>query len=106
MASASLPTLVAAVAGTGSSANLVASSAGQSIRIWQLLVTGTTTDTVSIVFTYAGTATTIKVAVTNGTTVLPMSGVPWAVADVATAVTFTAAATTTVTAYYTKGIGG
>ena len=99
-------TKVAAVAGTGSSANLVASSAGQSIRVWQLLATGTTTDTVSIVFTQAGTATTVKVAVTNGTTTLPYSGAPWAVADVGTGVTFTAAATTTVVAYYTQGIGG
>jgi hypothetical protein len=99
-------TLVAVVAGTGSSANLVASTAGQGIRVWQLLVTGTTTDTASIVFTVAGTATTIKVAVTNGSTVLPATGVAWAVADIGTAVTFTAAATTTVTAYYTKGIGG
>jgi hypothetical protein len=98
--------LVAVVAGTGSSANLVASAAGQSIHVWQLLVTGTTTDTASIVFTNAGVATTIKVAVTNGTATLPATGCPWCIADVATGVTFTAAATTTVTAYYTKGIGG
>jgi len=99
-------TLVAAVAGTGSSANLVASSAGKAIRIWQLLVSGTTTDTASIVFTQAGTATTIKVAVTNGTATLPYTGSPWAVADVGTGITFTAASTTTVSAYYTIGIGG
>jgi hypothetical protein len=108
MANQYFPTLVAAVAGTGSSANLVASSAGQSIRIWQLLISGTAADaTVVITFTAAGTATTIKAALPNaGVTVLPMTGVPWAIADVATAVTFTAASTTTVTAYYTKGIGG
>ena len=99
-------TLVAAVAGTGSSANLVASAAGKSIHIWQMLVAGTTTDTASIVFTQAGTATTIKVAVTNGTAVLPYTGSAWAVADVGTGITFTAASTTTVSAYYTKGIGG
>jgi hypothetical protein len=99
-------TKVAVVAGTGSSANLVASSTGKSIHVWQLLVTGTTTDTVSIVFTQAGTATTIKVAVTNGTIVLPYTGAPWAIADVGTGITFTAAATTTLSAYYTIGIGG
>lgn len=102
------PTLVAAVAGTGSSASLVASAAGQSIRVWQLLISGTAADaTVVITFTVAGTATTIKAALPNaGVTVLPMTGVPWCTADVATAVAFTAASTTTVTAYYTKGIGG
>jgi len=96
-------TLVAAVVGTASSANLVASSAGQSITVWQLIVAGTAADTASIVFTNAGTATTIKVTVPG---ILAASGVPWAVSDVGTGVTFTAAATTTVTAYYTKGIGG
>ena len=103
-----LPTLVAAVAGTGSSASLVASTAGQSIRIWQLLISGTAADaTVVITFTAAGTATTIKAALPNaGVTVLPMTGVPWAIADTGTAVAFTAATTTTVSAYYTKAIGG
>lgn len=98
--------LIAPVAGTGSSATLIGLTAGQSIHIWQMLCAGTTTDTVSIVFTNAGTATTIKIAVTNGIAVLPATGVPWAVADAGTAITFTGAATTLVTAYYTKGIGG
>ena len=102
-----LPTLSVAVAGTGSSANLVASSAGQSIRVWQLVVTGTANDTVSLTFTVAGTATTVKVIIlANTTTVLPATGVPWATADVGTAVAFTAASTTTVSAYYTKAAGG
>jgi hypothetical protein len=72
MASQYFSTLSVAVAGTGSSANLVASSAGQGIRIWQILVAGTS--------------------------VLPMTGVPWAISDSGTAVTFTAATTTTVSA--------
>ena len=106
--SASFPTLSVAVAGTGSSANLIAATAGQSIRVWQLLISGTAADaTVVITFTAAGTATTIKAALPNaGCTGLPMTGVPWAIADVGTAVSFTAATTTTVTAYYSKGIGG
>jgi hypothetical protein len=54
--SASFPTLSVAVAGTGSSANLIASTAGQSIRVWQLVITGTVADTVSITFTAAGTS--------------------------------------------------
>ena len=103
MASLYQPTLVAVVAGTGSSANLVASSSGQRIRVWQLLMAGTTTDTASIVFTTAGVATTIKVAVTNGTAVLGNTGSPWCDADPGTAVTFTAASTSTLSAYYTKG---
>jgi hypothetical protein len=35
-----------------------------------------------------------------------MTGAPWAIADTGTAVTFTAASTSTVCAYYTKAIGG
>ena len=105
MASAFTSTLTAVVAGTGSSANLVASASGQGISVWQLLVNGTTVDTASIVFTQAGVQKTVKVTVQNGTVVLPMSGVPWFKADVGTGVTFTAASTTTVTAYYTQGAG-
>lgn len=107
MASAYFPTLVVAVAGTGSSANLVASSAGQSIRIWQLIASGTAADTTGVItFTAAGVAATIKFTVGTSPTVLPMTGVPWAVADVGTAIAFTAASTTTVSAYYTKAVGG
>lgn len=107
MASAYFPTQVVAVAGTASSANLVGSTAGQSIRIWQLIASGTAADTTGVItFTYAGTATTIKFTVGSSPTILPMTGVPWAVADTGTAITFTAASTTTVSAYYTKGIGG
>lgn len=101
------PTLAAAVAGTAGSANLIASTAGQSIRIWQMILSGTAADTTAqFVFTVGGTATTVKCAVGASPTILPATGVPWAAADVGTAVTFTAATTTTVTAYYTKGIGG
>ena len=50
-----------AVAGTGSAANLVASSSGQSIRVFQLIASGTGNDTVSLSFTAAGTATTAKI---------------------------------------------
>jgi len=102
-----LPTLSVAVAGTGSSANLVAASAGQSTRVWQLVASGTAADTTGVLgWTEAGVATSMKFTVGSSPTVLPMTGVPWAAADVNTAITFTAATTTTLTAYYTKGIGG
>jgi hypothetical protein len=48
----------------------------------------------------------MKFTVGASPTIFPMTGVPWATADVGTAVSFTAAATTTLTAYYTKAIGG
>ena len=102
-----LPTLSVAVAGTGSSANLVAASAGQSTRVWQLVASGTAADTTGVLtWTQAGTSTSMKFTVGSSPTVLPMTGAPWASADVNTAITFTAATTTTLTAYYTKGIGG
>lgn len=107
MANPYFPTLSVAVAGTGSSANLVASSAGQSTRVWQLVLSGTTTDTTGVItWTAAGTATSMKFTVGSVPTILPMTGVPWAQADTGTAVSFTAASTTTVTAYYTKAAGG
>lgn len=107
MANSYFPAESVAVTGTGSSANLVASSTGQSIRLWQLLIGASTTDTTAqYSFTAAGTATTVKVPVVQGTTVLPMTGVPYAIADVGTAITFTAAAGTTFNAYYTKAQGG
>jgi len=99
------PCASVAVAGTGSAANLVASSAGQGIRVWQLIASGTANDTVSLSFTVAGVATTAKIGLlANTSAILPMTGVPWAQADTGTAVQFTAASTTTVTAYYSKGI--
>jgi hypothetical protein len=107
VASQSFPTLFTSAAGTGSSANLVASSAGQSARVWQLVMSGTATDKATISFTSAGVSSTLTVQIpANGTVVLPMTGAPWAIADTGTAVTFTAASTSTVCAYYTKAIGG
>jgi hypothetical protein len=101
------PTQSVSVAGTGSAANLVAPSSGQGIRMWQLIASGTANDTVSLAFTVAGTATTAKISLlANTSVVLPMTGAPWAIADSGTAVQFTAATTTTVTAYYSKGSGG
>lgn len=96
-----------AVAGTGSSANLVASSAGQSISIWQLAIAGTTNDTITATWTAAGTATSAKFDIlANTTAVIPYTGAAWAAADVGTAISFTAASTTKVTSFYTKGTGG
>jgi|SRR6516225_3311342 hypothetical protein len=107
MPNASFPTLSVSVTGTGSSANLVASSAGQSIRIWAILIGATTNDTTAqFTFTAAGTATTVKVPVALGTTVLPFTGSPYAIADTGTGVTFTAATGTTFNAVYSKGLGG
>ena len=106
MPNASFPTLSVAVAGTGSSANLVASSTGQSIRVWQLLIGATTDTTAQFTYTAAGQAVTVKIPAPQGISTLPFTGAPWAIADVGTAVQFTAASTTTLTAYYSKGVGG
>lgn len=107
MASQFFSTLSVAVAGTGASANLVAASAGQSTRVWQLVASGTAADTTGVLtWTQAGVSTSMKFTVGANPTIFPMTGVPWATADVNTNITFTAAATTTLTAYYTKGAGG
>jgi hypothetical protein len=107
MANASFPTLSAVVTGNAGSLALVSASAGQSARLWALLIGATTNDsTAQFSYTAAGTSVTIKVPVALGTTVLPMSGVPYAIADVNTAITFVAAAGTTFNAFYTKGQGG
>lgn len=107
MANPYFPTLSVAVAGTAGSTNLVASSAGQSIRVWQLVASGTAADTTGVItWTVAGVATSMKFTVGTSPTIFPMTGAPWAQADTGTSVVFTAAVTTTVTAYYTKAIGG
>lgn len=99
--------LSVAVTGTASSANLVAGSTGKSTRIWQLVISGTAADsTVSLVWKVGGTTTTMPCAIGTAGLILPYTGCPWMSADVATNITFTAAATTVVTAYYTQGIGG
>ena len=100
--------LSVAVTGTGSSANLIAASAGKSIRIWQLLIGGTAADTsVVITWTVGGVSTTMKCGFATAIPViLPYTGCPWAAADVGTGITFTAASTTIITAFYTKGVGG
>lgn len=107
MANSYLPTLSVAVAGSGSSKNLLAATASQSARVWQLIMSGTAADTTGqLSWTAAGTSTTMKFTIGSSPTVLPMTGVPWAQADVNTAITFTAASTSTLTAYYTLGQGG
>lgn len=107
MANPYFPALSVSVAGTGSSATLIGASAGQSTRVWQVLIGATTNDsTAQFTFTVAGTSTTEKCAVALGTTVLPMTGVPWMQADVNTTITFTAASTTHFNVYYSKAQGG
>lgn len=107
MANPYFPTLSVAVAGSGSSKNLIAATTAQSARVWQMIMSGTAADTTGVLnWTVAGTSTAMKFTVGSSPTVLPMTGVPWAQADVDTAITFTAASTTTITAYYTLGVGG
>lgn len=107
MANPSFPTLSVSVTGNAGSQNLVSASSGQSARLWALLIGATTNDsTAQFSYTAAGTSVTIKVPVALGTTVLPMTGVPYAIADVNTAITFSAAAGTTFNAYFTKAQGG
>src|SRR6476646_8319535 len=106
MAPNTLPTLSIAVVGTGSPVNL-GPVTGQSIRVWQMVITGTVSDTVTLVWTVANVQTSMKINVlANSTVVFPMTGTPWATADTGTAISITAASTTTITSYYTKGIGG
>ena len=51
-----------------------------------MVVAGTANDTISLIYTAAGTATTAKIViVANSTAVIQYSGVPWATADTGTA---------------------
>lgn len=97
-----------AKAGAGTTTNLIASATGESITVWQLILSGSTTDTITLNWTAAAVATSAKIFISasNGTVIMPYGGAAWAAADVATAVTFNAASTTTLTVYYTQGIGG
>ena len=107
MAANFLPTLVASA--SGASGNLIASAAGQSVRVWQILAANATVTatTVTVASTAAGKSNTVTLQVpANSSVVLPNSGCPWAIADTGTAVTFTGAANVTLTAFYTEGIGG
>ena len=107
MAPGYLPTKVASV--TGTSGNLVASAAGQSIRVWQLLASNanTTASTATVSSTASGVANTLTMFIPgNSQAILPNTGAPWAQADTGTAVTFTSGQSLTLTAYYTSGIGG
>lgn len=102
----SLSALSVTIAGSGISTDLISAKSGKSIRILQLLCCGTANDTVSITYTVAGVSTTAKVRVlANTSQPFPASGVSWSLADVGTAVTFIAATTTTITAYYTQSYG-
>jgi hypothetical protein len=104
MANIYLPCKSVAVAGTAGSTNLIAAVAGQRIRLWQLVASGTAADTTGTLgWTVAGTATSAKFTIGSAPTVLPATGVPWAEADPGTAITFTAAVTSTVTGFYTIG---
>jgi hypothetical protein len=102
-----LPTLVASA--TGTSGNVVSGSAGQSIRVWQLLLSNSnsTASTATISSTLSGVGNTLTLFVPgNNQAILPNSGVPWSQADTGTAVTFAAGQSITLTAFYTKGAGG
>jgi hypothetical protein len=85
---------------------VVASAAGQAIKVYQLLVAaGANADTVTLKFTLAGTAQTAVIVVpVNTTTPLPYTGAAWANCDAGTAFVANSTTTTTkLTAYYTKG---
>jgi len=107
MASQSFATQVTSATLASGDNAVVASATGQAIKVWQLIVTpGANADTVTLKFTLAGTASTVKVSVAaNGASVvLPMAGAPWASCDPGTAFVANSGTTTTsISAYYTKG---
>jgi hypothetical protein len=93
---------------SGTSGNLVASAAGQGIRVYQLLVSNsnTTASTATVSYTLSGTASTLSLFVPGqNQAVLPNSGAPWAAADVGTAITFAAGQSLTFSVYYLQGAG-
>ena len=103
-----LPTLQTST--NGASGNLIAGSANQSIRIWQIMAANSvsTAALLTVGTTAAGNAWTTTVAVPgNSTVVLPASGVPYVIADVNTNVTYAGVnGSLTIQAYFTKGLGG
>ena len=86
---------------------IVASSTGQAIKVWKLIVSpGANADAVTLKFTNGGSAETaiISVAANGGSIICPMDGIPYALCDPGTAFVVNGGTTTTkITAYYTKG---
>jgi len=107
MPSQSFPTQVASATLASGDNTVVASSTGQAIKVWKLIVSpGANADSVTLKFTNGGTAQTaiISVAANGNSAICPFDGVPCALCDPGTAFVANSATTTTkLTAYYTKG---
>lgn len=103
-----LPTLQTST--NGASGNLIAGSAGQSIRVWQIMAANSvsTAALLTVGTTAAGNAWTMTAVVPgNSTVVLPATGVPYVIADVNTNITYAGLnGTLTIQAYFSKGAGG
>jgi|SRR5215472_2167817 len=107
MASQSFPTQVASATLASGDNTIVASSTGQGIKVWKVIVwPGANADSVTLKFTNGGSAETaiISVAANGNSVVLPFDGVPYALCDPGTAFVANSGTTTTkITAYFTKG---
>ena len=93
---------------SGTSGNLIAASAGQGARVYQLLVSNanTTASTATVSYMLSGTASTLSLFVPGqNQAILPNSGAPWAAADVGTGITFAAGQSLTFSVYYLQGAG-
>lgn len=105
MASQYFPTQVATLAGTGSTATLIAAANHRpSTKVWKLLLANSSTSGVQATFSYttAGNAGTLTLEVpATSTLVLPYDGAEYINGDANTAVSVNAPSTVTVQAYYT-----
>lgn len=92
----------APIAGNAASKQLVAASAGNAIFAAQLVIAGTANDSTIILQDASGGTTLLGPLsiLANTTLVLPCNGAWWARTTIGNGLFFTAAATTTVTAYY------
>ena len=91
----------APTAGSGATKQLVAASAGNEVRLWQVVIAATTTDPLIFQDGSGGTTLLAVQVPANGTLVLPFTEAPWLITTIGNGLFFNGLATTTVTAYYT-----
>jgi hypothetical protein len=107
MPSQSFPAQVTSATLASGDNTVVASSTGQPIKVWKLIVSpGANADSVTLKFTNGGSAATaiFSVAANGNSVICPCDGVPYALCDPGTASVVNSGTTTTkVTVYYTKG---
>jgi hypothetical protein len=107
MASQSFPAQIVSATLSSGDNTVVASSAGQPIKVWKVIVSpGANADSVTLKFTNGGSAETaiISVAANGDSAICPYDGIPYALSDPGTAFVANSGTTTTnITAYCTKG---